>query len=326
MANSNLLTDEEYLDSLYESPTGYEAPTDDPAFLREAVEAAVQDGLVPLGTKPNAFVKEMFNPRESFRGAYGRSLVEECRRALPIDLEPVLDTPVGFLHLDELNGFASPTPRGNAVIVINRGVLLHAHLLGRCTLALSTYGSPDPFCRDHEAALFGHAIICLGRFVATGSYDHLKKIKVWNCPSLDPLDRQSAKFSVLVQLFVLLHEYGHVACGHLDPTRLAARRSVKVYAQNHAQEHEADAFAFTHTRSRFGEDAAAVAAATLFGFFNLIEHIVHGAPTPSVTHPSGMDRWTYLKQKFALQDPGRLRFGLIDSMFDMLIENREGVR
>lgn len=243
MSKKKLPTDEEYLDSLYEPPKGYEDPTADAAFRREVAQAAVQGGLVPEGTTPDAFAKAMFDPREAFRGFYTRILVEECRKALPPTLHPVLDTPIGFSFLDELNGFATPTPRGKAVIVVNLGVLLHAHLLGRCTLALSSYGSPEPFCRDYQPAFFGHAIVCLGRFAATRRHEHLRKIKVWNCPSLGPLDLNSAKFSHLIQLFVLLHEYGHVSRGHLDPSRMIRKQRVSVYAQHHRQEHEADEFA-----------------------------------------------------------------------------------
>jgi hypothetical protein len=321
--DDHLPTDGEFLDSLFVAPSSNYNPTNDPSFLRECVEVFLRNNVIPTGKDPENFVKEMFDPRHSFRGFYSDCLVNEARQALPAPHHYLFDTPLGFLHLEELNGFAIRTPRGNAAIILNKGVLLHAHLLGRCMLALTTWGAPEPFCSDHQPAAFAHAIVCLGRFVLCNDYEHLRKITVWNCPSIDPWDLQSAKISVAVQTFVLLHELGHVFHGHLDSSLVAPKYGLQVYLQNHVQEHEADRYAFHALMNRFGEDMSAIVAALLFGFFDLIDHLSFGAPISSPTHPAGRDRWSHLKKEFDLKDPQGQRFGRVDSMFELVVRLRD---
>ena len=136
MKSNDLPTDEDYLDSLFVAPEKPFNPTDNPDFLNEAASKMLAAGAIPGDISPVEFVKAMFDPGQNFRGFKAKILVEEARKTLPESSSRVLSIHLGFLHLDDLNGFAARTPRGNVVIVLNMGILLHALLLGRCMLAL----------------------------------------------------------------------------------------------------------------------------------------------------------------------------------------------
>lgn len=264
----------------------------------------------------------MFNPRKNFRGGPKTTmLLQQARKVLPADQHQLLDTPLGFLHLHELQGFAIQTPRGNAAIIVNLGILLHAHMMGRCTLALTSWSSPEPFCRDHEPASFFHALIGLAKFCVTTNSRFLRGIKIWNCPSLGPYDLKSAHFGSMIEIFVLLHEYGHVWCGHLKETIQDRKLGLTRYSQSHAQEYEADSFAFSHLKNAHGVLAAGLVVVTLFRFFDLVEHEVYGKSTATNTHPSGRERWNRLKDDQRLR-PDEVPFEIVESMFDMAVKHR----
>jgi len=325
MDDDILPTDEEFLQSLYQAPQDAHNPADDPTFLKESIEILIKGGAIPAGADPTDFVRAMFDPQRNFRGYKSSVMTNEARNCLPTSLHHLLDVPVAYLHIDELNGFVAPTPRGNAVIVLNLGIIRHAGMLSRCTLALVTYASPEPFCRDHQPAAFVHGIVSLARFVCTEDYDFLRKIVVWNCPSLEPLDIKGAQLGGVIEMFVLLHEYGHVASGHLNSSLITRKFGMDTYSQEHFQEHEADTFAFDHLEKRYGKNTSSFAAAVLFRFFDLIEHMVYGKPTSSSSHPAGRIRWDHLKEKFRLSDPEENGFGRVESLFDMILKVREGI-
>jgi hypothetical protein len=289
------------------------------------LEVFSKNKVIPDGEDPVEFCRAMFDPRKSFRGFKTKLLIEQARATLPPDLHGLLETPLGFLHLDELNGFAARSPRGNAVIIMNMGILLHAQMLGRCALAVTTYSSAQPFCRDHEPAAFVHAIICLARYVHSADEGHMRRITVWRCPSIDPIDLKSAAISSFWEQFILLHEYGHVARGHLNASALTKKHGLDVYTLEHAQEYEADAFAFEHFCARHGQDRAAFTAALFFRFCDLVEHVAYDRPTASATHPCGRDRWQALKRHFDLDQAAPSASLEVESMFDMILSVRKGI-
>jgi hypothetical protein len=102
------------------------------------------------------------------------------------------------------------------------------------------------------------------------------------------------------ELFILLHEYGHVALDHLSTSRLRHARNaqdVEVYTQHHAQEYEADEFALQCLfRGRDVEEKENVQMqlGVLFGFFALLEACAKGSLASS--HPRATDRWRRLRK------------------------------
>jgi hypothetical protein len=109
-----------------------------------------------------------------------------------------------------------------------------------------------------------------------------------------------------------------VARGHLRLPGLGERR--RRIPDNHTCEFEADAFAFKRLAAKMDPRAAGIAAVTFFRFLDLMEHIAHGAPHPSETHPAARDRWKRLRRSRGLKDKDNEHVGLIESMFDMALK------
>jgi hypothetical protein len=321
----SLPTDEEFLDSLWEPPGKSRNPTDDPKFLEEASGLFREKNVFPEGTDAEQVVRDMFDSSKRFRGFYADEMRKRAAGYLTEKEAYLANIPLGHMQIDSLNGFAVPTPRGGAVIVINLGVILHTIMLSRCTLALTTWGSPHPYCRDHDPFAYIHAILCLAHFTLTSDEKFLEKIGVWNCPSLDSWDLKSAQLGTLAQDFLLLHEYGHIASGHLSSVTDTPKGSELVHSQSHAEEFEADNFAFKHLVAKLGIEAAGVPAVLVFRFLDLIEHIKYNAPHPSDLHPASRDRWLRLREKFAIAD-GKQPSGSIELMFDRILSYRHDIR
>jgi hypothetical protein len=99
-----------------------------------------------------------------------------------------------------------------------------------------------------------------------------------------------------LDLVVLLHEYGHVACGHLGLCKVRKVRAwdaldLECYSPSHAMEFEADAFAFTALVSHRGVDFALYYMGIVFQFLDLIEGVMRiaGVATPDA-HPAALER------------------------------------
>jgi len=183
---------------------------------------------------------------------------------------------------------------------------------------LTTWSSLQPFCRDHEPVAWVKTILSLARYAMSYDDHHLAQITTWDCPSLDEWDIKSAKFGSIAELFVLLHEYGHILLGHLDSATVADKDGLKVFLTNHTQEFEADAFGNQRLEARLG-DAAAMTVATLFRFLDLIEHLLHGASRGTNIHPPAKERWLRIKHSANLSDDGKGAVAVIESLFDMVI-------
>src|SRR4051812_33698146 len=104
MSMDILPTDEEFLDSLFETPANHHNPTDNGAFLNEMLDVLSKHHVIPEGQDAVEFCRAIFDPQKGFRGFKTEVMTEEARKALPAKYHYLLDTPVGFLHLDELNG------------------------------------------------------------------------------------------------------------------------------------------------------------------------------------------------------------------------------
>ena len=196
-----LPTDEEFLDALFEAspPDTQTNPTEDPAFLSEAVSMLSAGSVFPADIDISQKVKEMFDPRRAFRGWATQVLRDHAVSFLGADEQYLRAVPIGMLFSRELNGYAIKTPRGGAVIVLDKGILVIAGMLARCMLALTSWSSPEPYCRDHTPVDFVAAILCLANFDVTADYRYLNRVKVRDCPSLDPWDLQSVKIRLLIE-------------------------------------------------------------------------------------------------------------------------------
>lgn len=124
--------------------------------------------------------------------------------------------PVGIVPTRELNACTVRTPRGSHVILLDSGVFLILAMLFRAYMAFYTWNTLKPYCHDHSQAAFGRTILLLAEHCVTGDFGVLARIPTLQCPSLPDYDRAVSNFANLVEIFILLHEYGHAILRHLD--------------------------------------------------------------------------------------------------------------
>jgi hypothetical protein len=128
--------------------------------------------------------------------------------------------------------------------------------------------------------------------------DHLRKIATWKCPSLPAHDKLVETFATLIEIFIMLHEFGHVALNHLQtgcPVSLALEPAgeLTLYTNSEKQEFEADEFAFRRYSGMGAQPTdVAFSCGLLFHFFNLCELI---SPPKVRTHPPALSRWERIK-------------------------------
>jgi len=131
-----------------------------------------------------------------------------------------------------------------------------------------------------------------------------------------------------MELFILLHEYGHVARGHLSAGRLRPAFNIAAgrlheYTKSELQEFEADHYAVDKLMAfgLRGSDAALVAGLVL-KFFALCEHVspvIDGAHAR--THPPSQDRWNRIRVQTGLSTFNGAFASNFDSAFATIIGN-----
>jgi len=154
-----------------------------------------------------------------------------------------------------------------------------------------------PYCEDHTQIEFGKGIMSLAAFCATGEFKELRKASTLTCPSLPPpsINEPTGLTVTMIQAFVLLHEYGHVILGHLNPSdttlvEMTNKGAIEVYNISQNQEFAADAFALQAFPFKL---EAAYFAGLLFKFFQTSETFLS---VHSTTHPPSSARWERIKQ------------------------------
>ena len=264
----DLPSDEEYLALLYESTKDDSYITSMRTACQEAFEVNEQFGiLVSAGvyeptqlSEYSTLSRETFSLDLAFRGRFIRTLQDMAFNVLGDDRRRVEGIPVGLLPTGELNACAIATPRGGAVILLDHGVIAQLAYLCRTALAFITWRSDQPFCRDSSQSAYAEALLGLARFTMTGDFIELTRHKqTLRFPSINDYDDTTTTFCVLMELFILLHEYGHVVRGHLSPGRVRPAfggrfPGVEEYTKLHMEEFEADEYAVSQLL-RAGEAA-----------------------------------------------------------------------
>jgi hypothetical protein len=290
-----LPSDEEYLNQLYEQFAVEES------WMRTVSE----DELAALTPELQRQLRREFaDPRLAFTGIQ----IDEIRRAalafLGKDKDRVAAIPVGLLPTRELNGAAVWTPRGGAVILLNNSVFWALPLIFFSYAALDSWDTDDALTKALPDVAFAEALLDLAAFCATDDIRHLTDVGHVMRALIDgDSEEQVIKNAVFMECFVLLHEYGHVLCGHLKPdetTTLAMRSAddALVTSRTHwDHEFEADAFAVKYMlRSGSGQLRAtdvAVWPGLVLQFFGLVELVGSslGVAQAPATHPPARERW-----------------------------------
>jgi hypothetical protein len=305
---SRLPTDEEFLVQLYEQFKDDEWIAIEERLTTSADAIAAARMYIAEGSfTDDQFddlvdaIRESTSPTLYFRGDYINFLRQVALRAAGRHIDRLKDIPVGCLPTRLLNAAAFRTPRGGAVIVLDHGVIFHLGMLVRSYVAWRSWRAPDPYCRDHSQDNFARTILLLAHFSVSGDGKYLRDITTWRCPSLPMHDELVEGLALGIELFIMLHEFGHIALNHLArirPVMLITQPSTElsIYTNSEKQEFEADEFAFRHYGTiRRRLDDVAFGCGLLFHFFNLCELISPSLPNEPRTHPPALQRWEKIK-------------------------------
>lgn len=311
-----LPTDNEFLSQLYERFKDKEwvarwekhVKTVD---LAEAVERSIAGGIAGNGREEelSQLIEESLTPSQLFRGKFIQMLKVLALHMLKPFRDKLEAIPVGCLPTRMLNGTTFRTPRGGHVIVLDQGVIMQLAILVRSYFAYYTWHTREPYCRDHSQAEFGRTIRLLAAFSVSGELGYLRNISTWDCPSLPQYDDVIEIFPMMIEVAILLHEYGHVVLGHLGscrvmPLHFDSAGDLTTYLNSQGQELEADEFAFRQMTEGMkpGLDSLDIAFSfgLLFNFFHLGDQI---QPPEAPTHPPALVRWERIKRLAGV--PGR---------------------
>jgi hypothetical protein len=328
-------TDAEFLQLIYHELGDSEYVAEIRRFYEDESEREGQfKALVAAGVfksdEAEAFrdmADETFSLERAFRGRFIDVLREMALTVMGPDHADVEQIPVGLLPTRELNASAIATPRGGVVIVLNHGLIAQLAYVCRCTLAFISWQSDDPFCREAPQGAYAAALVGLAEYVNTSDLNCLARHKVaLRFPSLSDYDEMTYTVSQLAELFILLHEYGHVVRGHLQTDTLRPAFGVGLpdlqeYTNSEAQAFEADEYAIEQLL-RSGRAAGlrpsdiAFGAGVVMKFFELCELVSRERPpTLPRTHPSASQRWARIKTQTGLHEARGALAGNLDPAF-----------
>jgi hypothetical protein len=330
----NLPSDEEYLEELYRLLRDEEwadrqeraAKREDPAVTAQTAIDRGEFRQDQYEALVEAF-QESLTPSMYFRGKFIGLLRHAALNMLEKHRPQLEKIPVGCLPTRFLNAGACRTPRGGAVILLDSGVILQLGMLVRSFISYYTWNAPDhyaagePYCHDHSRDAFGRTIQYLAAFSVSGDLKHLRVIDTWRCPSLPIYDQGVEMFAMGIEMFIMLHEYGHIVLGHLGSCstrliRLSNAEDVTLYTNSQLQEFQADEFAFKHySASAMRATDVAFSCGLLFNFFHLAELIQPGRPA---THPPALERWQMIKSLAPLSAHPESWANYLDDAFEPL--------
>jgi tetratricopeptide (TPR) repeat protein len=216
-----------------------------------------------------------------YDGPFISAMHDMAVKALGPDAERVGDVYVRILPTDSINAQVFTAPSGRRVIALNEGILLAAPLAFHCAWEL-TNGRLEFV----DAARGLHALAIFSR---TGDVDALGSSPA-AFAGLNPWARGPVNIAIDIEVFQLLHEFGHVV-RDLDQS-VSDRRAP---SSQHDVELAADLYAIDCLRAS-RDDAQRVfwSVALLLRFCSLCELVWDDAP--SVTHPSPGARWAAIKR------------------------------
>lgn len=349
------LTDQEYLDYLYQQyrDVGWEQKMSQ-LSERSDVEGSLErfskvfghrDGLDEL---TRAYLRETgnqnLNPAAVMKGnlsdslrLVALSLLDEKQRS------QVEHVPVAILPTRRLNGFAIQTPRKGKLVVLDFGIIVHLSLLAMifryyyaACLSAESSGGIAP-------GTFGFMFRCLAQFCVTGDLEQLDEIDFQGLSAYG-----SHHTYLIMELFVILHEYGHIILGHLDDSNVrktiigneneirdfgrssSAKSTIVEYSRSQLDEFEADLFAFNKLRIGLRElETSATEVLSpiglvlnLFHFCEVLSKSFYGVLPGSDTHPAARDRWDRLLKAAERDLPNPSNPGQLNLMFNSMWRSR----
>jgi hypothetical protein len=307
---------EEFLNSVFERYSSerfkrhYESSTQSRNFER-LFAAWVREGRfrpdeAALG---RGMVAELHSARAIFDGPFIQNLRRLTLSLVGADRDLLEPVAVVMCPTHSLNATVLLSPEGEAVIVLNLAVLGVLQLVIKATLAYMTWHNSSPYCRDSPQDAYGAALLGLADFIFTGDFGcidpHRRTLRF---DSVSDSNRTATRFAHLGEMFIVLHEYGHLREGHLRRQSLTAapdREGVAEYTRQQQDEFEADTYAigqFVNGPNALDRSVACLVAGFCFRFFALCE-ARRGLKSGSRTHPPAAARWGLIKERTASRQP-----------------------
>lgn len=331
--------------------------SDDLAYLREVYEHEKDAGYIDLFThlklppveesmaraKEERSVTDNFSdrlrllleqarrPDQSFQGIFIEELKGIALKLLGTNFRELENIPVGLLPSRELNAFSMRTPMGGSVIVLNHIIKT---IFGGLVQAFSSFYSwhtQEPISREFSQQQLAEFIVALARYAISLDFGTLYPYRIFlGFSSRDRYDSLYV-FAGYAELFVLLHEYGHVALGHLHEHKmhsvtLPSGLAISAYNNEQIEEFEADAFAFRALIAPIQADSgmikmsksdAAFSVGLVLKFFELCD-LIDGRT--SVDHPPSAERWKSIFLLAGLKEGGTSVAEKLDSAFEVIAE------
>ena len=255
--------------------------------------------------------------RTELRGARVQFLRNRALKMTGTHAQKLSGIPVGRVPLRNAKAAAIRSPSGGAVVLLNGGLELQLEYFITCWEAMRTRCPPAPTeipSREAQEALVG-----IGMIVSDAEIVPAERQE--KTPFLYSLlaGKNDAYFSSLLhvnhaEIFVLLHEYGHIVLGHhatCEVSELHLGRDVSVQQFNYSQECEfaADEFACDALSKAFGGDPTkliiyTVGISFLFMYFELrdiwksVDYSSEGR-----THPPPAERWARICELLKVDHP-----------------------
>ena len=272
---------------------------------REALRRSLSEG-VGLSHRAAEQVLELFEAHGADEGWRGfDALIAESRRMCApvlLDHAAIFDaTPVVHVAEDFLQAGAHPVPAGGNVITINQGLFSAPFWVA--ALKRIVWGQRFGLSRtDREELLAG--LPPLSPLVMRGARGAVARPEILEYQEKIRALRQGKNLDIdeaFPQLFVLLHEFGHIALGHTAEIRswpslpeIQRQRTLDLLERSRQLEHEADRFA----AGRIGpllpaRESAQVGLAFFFGMLHAHELYETQAPLESRTHPPALQRFEH---------------------------------
>ncbi|GGS35961.1 phage exclusion protein Lit family protein [Actinokineospora fastidiosa] len=245
---------------------------------------------------------------------------------------PVTDLMFMPTAIPTVNGFCVRTPSGVPAIVLNHGLVLYVSAAVHIALGLTTWTDGE-YCAHHTRQEKVKGMFRLAEGVLAKQLVPVIDIKALHCledhdnsmlrrlaerrgteRDLETATRDLvAQGDVVVdavyqgscliaEMFIVLHEIGHIALGHLNRNNVAyafGERNVPVYRRSIEAEFEADRFAYRQlvkklvSGGRMRHRDVAYGIGCLFMLQRTVEYL--SGNEEAGTHPPAAERWQAIK-------------------------------
>lgn len=268
---------------------------------------------------------ESLDPDDGF----STGVVEDYKRAalnvLGADAQMYETIPVMMAPTRSVNGAAIKLPSGNAGIILHLGLPKIINCLLHLTWAAMTRGSAAPYSTFASAKEFCAAIADLSVGQVFPEAGAILKPSIQSSIMHHRHDPIFLVDTTLVSTLVTLHEYGHVALGHLKANGSDLSRE-----ERYASEIAADEFSFSVLNRHFPVGKIRWVATLFLRFVASCELVAATAEVEMQdTHPPGKDRLSALLSKHQADsvDPLETNLNQIFDYVDHLIpENQDYLR